>query len=274
MAAKKPAKKREARANPQKKESKPAGPKKKEKPRPAAGKKPENRKPEKPRPEERKSAPEKPMKPEQVKEKPAKPAYRVKPLLFGRWDMSEVRVSDPGLAGHINLDPVIVPRTSGKFAGMPFHKSRMNIAERFMNRLMVPGHRGKKHKLTSGICVGNSVGLYNDMKLALEILGKKTGKNPMQVLVLALENSSLLEEVASYRMGGIIARQAVLVSPQRRLDLALRHLTQGIYRKSFRNRKPLSEVIAEEILAAYNRESSSFAISERNRIEKEAEGAR
>jgi ribosomal protein S7 len=37
---------------------------------------------------------------------------------------------------------------------------------------------------------------------------------------------------------------------------------------------PLPEVIASEILAASNGDSKSFAIQERNRIEKEAEGAR
>ena len=96
----------------------------------------------------------------------------------------------------------------------------------------------------------------------------------VQVLVKAVENSALLEEVASYRLGGIIARNSVITSPQRRLDLALRHLTQGIHRSSFRNRKSLSEVIADELIAASENDPKSFAILERNRIEKEAEGAR
>jgi small subunit ribosomal protein S7 len=195
-------------------------------------------------------------------------------LIFNRWDLSEVKVDDPGLVNYINLEPVIVPRSGGKHATTAFHKNKMNIVERFMNKLMVPGHRGKKHKITSGKCVGNTVGLYNDMKAALEIIEKRTGKNPVQVLVHAIENGALMEEVAAYRMGGIIARQAVVVAPQRRLDMSLRHLTQGTYKNKFKNKVPLPEVIANEILAAYGADSKSFAIQERNRIEKEAEGAR
>lgn len=195
-------------------------------------------------------------------------------LLFNRWDTSKVTVDDIGLNAHINVRPVIVPRSAGKYATMPFHKNDMCIVERFSNKLYVAGHRGKKHKISSGNNVGKSVTLYNEMKKAFEIIEKKTGKNPVQVMVTAIVNSAILEEVASYRLGGIIARQAVVVSPQRRLDLALRYMTQGIYRSSFNNKRPLSSIIADELMAACNNDPKSFAISERKRIEKEAEGAR
>lgn len=195
-------------------------------------------------------------------------------LLFNRWDTSGIQVKDPGLAKYINLKPVIVPRSGGKFATVPFHKNDMHIVERFMNKLMVPGHRGKKHKITSGRCVGQTGTLWNAIKQAFELIEKKTKKNPVEVFVRAIENSAILEEIASYRLGGIIARQAVVVSPQRRLDIALRHLAQGIYKTTFNSKKKLPEAIADEIIAAYNNDPKSFAISERNRIEREAEGAR
>jgi len=195
-------------------------------------------------------------------------------LLFNRWDLSQVKVEDPGLVNYINLTPIVIPRTGGKYGTSSLQKGRMSIVERLMNKMMVPGHRGKKHKITSGKCVGNTITLCNDLKKALEIIEKRTNRNPVQVLVKAIENSALLEEVASYRLGGIIARQAVVVTPQRRLDLALRHLSQGIYKTKFKNRVPLPEVIATELLAASNNDSRSFAIQEKNRIEKEAEGAR
>ncbi|MBI4019956.1 MAG: 30S ribosomal protein S7 [Candidatus Aenigmarchaeota archaeon] len=195
-------------------------------------------------------------------------------LLFNRWDMSEVVIDDPGIRSQINRTQMVIPRSGGKYGKDTLHKSRMNIVERLMNKMMVPGHRGKKHKLNSGKCVGNSITLYNNLKGAFAIIEQKTKKNPIQVLIKALENSSLLEEVASYRMGGTIARKAVIVSPQRRLDLALRHMAQGIYRAKFHNRKPLPEVIADELIAAANNDPKAFPIQERNRIEKEAEGAR
>ena len=195
-------------------------------------------------------------------------------LMFGRWDTSGVRVEDKGLSGYINLDPVIVPRTGGRYATEPFHKNDMNIVERLVNKLMVPGHRGKRHKITSGRCTASTQAIYRSVKNAFEIIEKKTRQNPVQVLVKAVENSALLEEIASYRLGGIIARQSVTVAPQRRLDIALKHLAQGIYKNSFKSKKSLAEVIAEELIAASKNDAKSFAVSERNRIEREAEGAR
>jgi small subunit ribosomal protein S7 len=254
----------------------PAHPPREEKPKEA---KPGAEKPhEKPQeaPKEEKPG-EAPKKQAQAIESPAgaeKPAWGVKTLLFNRWDTSDVKVEDPGIRGYVNLTPLVVPRTEGKYGPPQFQKNRMPIVERFMNKLMIPGHRGKKHKLTSGRNVGKTHKLYKSLKEAFTIIEKRTSKNPVQVLVKAVENSALLEEVASYRLGGIIARNSVITSPQRRVDLALRHLTQGIYKSSFRNRQRLANVIASELIAASENDPKSFAILERNRIEKEAEGAR
>ncbi len=197
-------------------------------------------------------------------------------LLFNRWDLSGVSFEDAGIRGVANLSPVVVPRSGGRSGTSMLEKRKVNLVERFMNKLMVPGHKGKKHKISSGYCVGKSLTLYNAVKNAFAEIEKKTGKNPVQVFVKAVENASPLEEVAAYRLGGIIARKSVSVSPARRLDMALRHLTQGIYKINFRKagKTPLYRVIAEEILKAANNDMKNFAISERLRVEKEAEGAR
>ncbi len=200
--------------------------------------------------------------------------HGVRMLLFNRWDTSDVALKDAGLKKYMNLDTLAVPRTGGRYNRDSIQKRKISVIERFMNKLMVAGHRGKKHKITSGNNVGKTPRLYNSMKEAFILIEKRTKQNPVQVLVGAIENAALLEEVASYRLGGIIARNSVIASPQRRLDIALRHLSQGIYRASFRKTKSLSQVIAEELIAAYNNDSKSFSVSERNRIEKEAEGAR
>jgi len=194
-------------------------------------------------------------------------------LLFNKWDLSTVKVEDMGMKKYINLTPIVVPRTYGRMT-TDFNKNKMNIVERFINKLMVPGHRGKKHKLTSGRCTASTNAIYLSVKNAFEIIEKRTKQNPVQILVKAIENSAMLEEIASYRLGGIIARQAVTTSPQRRVDLALRHLAQGIYRSGFKSKRSLAQVIADELIAASNNDSKSFAIQERSRVEKEAEGAR
>ncbi|RLI99400.1 MAG: 30S ribosomal protein S7 [Candidatus Aenigmatarchaeota archaeon] len=195
-------------------------------------------------------------------------------MLFGRWDLSQVKVEDPGLVRYINLAPVFVPRTCGRFSTNNVYKTKISIVERFINKLYVSGHRGKKHKLTSGRNVGKSQMLYNTVKKAFEIIEQRTKQNPVQVLVKAIENAALYEEVVGYRVGGIIARKAVVTSPQRRVDVALRLIAQNIQSVAFKNKKSLEEVIADELISIYNNDTRNNVIRERLRIEKEAEGAR
>ncbi len=194
-------------------------------------------------------------------------------LLFNKWDTKNLRVEDQGLVKYINLRPVVLPRTFGRYRG-DFRKNEMNIVERFMNKLMITGHTGKRHKLTSGRFCGNYQTVMLETKKAFEIIEGKTKKNPVQVLLMAIENAALYEEIAAYRLGGIIARKAVITSPQRRVDVALRLITQGIYRSSFKHKRTLAAAIADELIAIANNDSKALPIRERNRIEKEAEGAR
>lgn len=194
--------------------------------------------------------------------------------LFDKWDI-KVDVNDPGLKAYINLKPVIIPRTShGRHNRKKFYKSEVNIMERLMNHLFVSGHRGKRHKTSSGTFTGKSMTAYNIIKECMETIEKMTKKNPVEILVGAIENAALREEVSSYQMGSIIARKAVITAPQRRVDIALRLFTQGAYKKSFRSKKKISTALAEEIMAAYNGSKDSVAISEKERLEREAEGAR
>jgi small subunit ribosomal protein S7 len=195
-------------------------------------------------------------------------------LLFNRWDMTGVEVKDPGLKKYVNIKPVVVPKTSGRYGTISIHKAKMNIVERLINKLFVPGHKGKKHKLTSGHVVGNYQKLFKAVNESFEIIQKKTNRNPVQILVEAIENGALYEEVMGYRVGGIIARKAVVVSPQRRLDVSLRLIAQDIFSKSFHNRKRLSQVIADELIEIANNEQRNNVIQERQRVEKEAERAR
>ncbi len=194
--------------------------------------------------------------------------------LFDKWD-TEVEIKDPGLKDYINLKPVIVPRAShGRHSKKKFYKSDINIVERLMNHLFVSGHRGKKHKTSSGSFSGKGVTAYILMKECMEIIERKTKSNPVEILVGAIENAALREEVSSYQMGSIIARKAVITAPQRRVDIALRLFVQGAYKKSFRNKKSITQALAEEIISAYNNSKDSTAIQEKERLEREAEGAR
>jgi len=195
--------------------------------------------------------------------------------IFDRWSTEGIEVNDLGLKKYINLKPSIVPRSGGRYATQQFHKSKMNIVERLANKLMIPGHRTKKHVLTSGRAVGKTFKHYKIMISTFEKIEKTTNKNPVEVLVRAIENAALREEITSYRLGGIMVRRAVIASPQRRVDLALRYIVQAAYRKSFGKRESMAEALAKEIIGAYNNDSSkSEAIKEKERVEREAEGAR
>ena len=194
--------------------------------------------------------------------------------IFDRWEIDKIEVKDPGLKDYINLSSKLVPHSYGRYAKRQA-KSKINIVERFINKMMVPGHEGKKHKRTSGIIIGKKEKNYKIFIKAMEKIEKELNKNPIEVFVRAIENAALREEIAGYQVGGIIVRRAVVTSPQRRVDLALKNIAQAAYKKAFGKKLNIVDALAEEIIAAYNNDASkSIAIREKERIEKEAEGAR
>ncbi len=195
--------------------------------------------------------------------------------IFGRWSTQGIMVNDLGLQRYINLEPKFLPKSFGRFSKKQFHRSKMNVVERLMGKLMVPGHRGKKHVISSGRAVGKYQTCYKIMKGTFEKIEQITKKNPVEVLVRAIENSAVREEIAAYQVGGIIVRRAVITSPQRRVDIAIKNIVQASFRKSFGKKETIVGALTNEIVAAYNRDpSKSDSIRERDRHEKEAEGAR
>lgn len=195
--------------------------------------------------------------------------------IFNKWDVSGLTVNDTGLRNYISIAPALVPKSSGRLSKHQFYKSRMNIVERLITKMMVPGHKSKKHFLTSGRVVGRYITTYNIVKKAFDKINERTQKNPVEVLVRAIENAALREEIAGYQVGGIIVRRAVITSPQRRVDAALRVLAQAAYKKAFGKRESIVDALVNEIIATYNNDNQkSDAIKEKERVEKEAEGAR
>lgn len=193
--------------------------------------------------------------------------------LFDEWSFEEIEIEDEGLKRYINLEPIVTPKSRGRHSDKQFYKADVNIIERVLNRMYVAGHRGKKHKITSGQNIGKSQKLWKILKRAFKEIEEETGENPLQVLVKALENSAPMEEVVTYQRGGIMARKAVVVAPQRRVDLALRMIIQGAYENRLANDTSAEEAISTEVLKAYNQDKCR-AIREKERREREAEGAR
>lgn len=195
--------------------------------------------------------------------------------IFNKWDVSGLVVNDPGLRNYITVSPSLFPKSSGRLSKKQFYKSKMNIVERLITKMMVPGHKSKKHFLTSGKIVGRYITTYNIVGKAFDKIYEKMQKNPVEVFVRAIENAAMREEIAGYQVGGIIVRRAVITSPQRRVDAGLRVITQAAYKKSFGKKETIVDALANEIIATYNNDNQkSDAIKERERVEKEAEGAR
>jgi small subunit ribosomal protein S7 len=194
--------------------------------------------------------------------------------IFDLWDTSEVEVKDPGLKDYINLDPVYVPHSGGRHAKKPFGKAEVNIVERLINRIGVTGHEGKKHKRISGRNTGKKILHSNIVKEAFKIIEKKTKKNPVQVLVDALINAAPREDTTRIKYGGIVYHQSVDISPQRRLDLALRYITVGAAKAAFRSKKSIAQALAEEIMSAAKYDMKCYSISKKEELERIARAAR
>ncbi|MBL7100330.1 MAG: 30S ribosomal protein S7 [Nanoarchaeota archaeon] len=194
--------------------------------------------------------------------------------LFNSWDVGEIKVEDRGLRKYINLRPIIVPKTCGRNTKVQFSKSKNHIVERLITRIMVPGHRGKKHMRSSGHCCGKASHAYNVVKNSFMIIEKQLKKNPVEVFVKAVENAAPREEINTIEYGGARYPQAVEMSPSRRVDFALKMVVQGAYSKSFKNKKKIEETLADEIIKSYNCDSKSTAISKKLELERQADSAR
>jgi len=195
-------------------------------------------------------------------------------LVFNRWSTDGITVQDPGLKSYICLEPRIVPRTGSRMAKFRFHQSKVFIIERLMNRLMNAGHRAKKHKITSFPLTGKGHTAYNIMEKALDLIEKRTKQNPIAVVVKAIENAAPREEIVTIEYGGARYPKAVEVAPQRRVDQALKYMTQTAFQKSFNSRKSIVNCLTEEIISAFQNSAQSGAIAKKLELERQSDSSR
>jgi small subunit ribosomal protein S7 len=183
--------------------------------------------------------------------------------LFGKWSFKDIKIEDAGLQRYVSLKPVVVPHSMGRHEHKRFRKANVNIVERLLNNLMRPGkNAGKKAKV------------INILKHTLEIIYLSTGRNPVEVLAKAVENSAPCEDTTRLSYGGIVYHLSVDISPQRRVDLALRLLSEGARKASMQNPRPLAECLAEELISAANHDMKSYAVAKRHEKERIAKSSR
>ncbi len=182
---------------------------------------------------------------------------------FERWSYRNIDVKDLGLQRYISLKPIVVPHSMGRHEHTRFRKASVNIVERLVNNLMRPGkNAGKKAKA------------MNMVKHAFEIINLRTGRNPIEVLVKAVENSAPCEDTTRISYGGIVYHLSIDVAPQRRVDLALRNISDGARQASINNPRSIEECLAEELILAANHDMKSYAVSKRHETERVAQSSR
>ena len=125
--------------------------------------------------------------------------------------------------GHIAKRDVLVD---------PIYNSK--LVTRLVNKIMIDGKKGVAQNI-----------LYN----AFDIVEKKTDQQPMEVFEKALDNVMPELELKVRRVGGANYQVPVEVTPERRMTLGLRWLTNY---SRLRNENTMVDRLANEIIDASN----------------------
>jgi small subunit ribosomal protein S7 len=160
--------------------------------------------------------------------------------------LSDLQVNDPGLVKYINCTRTTL--NSGRNHRSRIRRLSINIVERFLCSLM----RTQR-------CNGKKAKMYGAITKSFESIKKQTKKNPVQILINAIENSAPFLEQARLRSSG--GYRAVEVSPSRRLSIAIRNLCLGIFRDG--TKKSLPDRIAAELMLASSGSIQSFAVAKK-----------
>jgi small subunit ribosomal protein S7 len=184
-------------------------------------------------------------------------------LLFNRWDLSEVQVTDPGLIRYVGLNPVIIPHSSGKFTRQEFNKANMLIVERLINRLM-----------QSETNTGNKQLATRIVRDAFEMVHQKTKKNPVQVLVDAIANTGQREETVRLKYGGINVPKSVDTAPTRRVNTALYFIAEAVEKAAHKSKRPVATCLADELIAASKGDVKAYSVNKKEERERIAKSAR
>ncbi|NLV66528.1 MAG: 30S ribosomal protein S7 [Spirochaetes bacterium] len=122
---------------------------------------------------------------------------------------------------------------------LPDPKFGSKLVSKFVNCMMLDGKKG----------VSESA-FYK----AMEIIEKKTQKDPVEVFVQSLENVKPLVEVKSRRVGGATYQVPVEIRPERRQALGIRWIIN--YSRN-RSEKTMYQRLAGELLDAFNNTGAS-----------------
>ena len=122
---------------------------------------------------------------------------------------------------------------------------------KFMNVIMESGKKAVAERIIYG---------------ALEHVESKSGKDPLEIFITALNNIKPMVEVKSRRVGGANYQVPVEVRPVRRVALAMRWLKESARK---RGEKSMAQRLANELLEAV--EGRGGAMKKRDEVHRMAE---
>ncbi len=117
---------------------------------------------------------------------------------------------------------------------LPDAKYNSELVSKFINKIMQRGKKGTAERI-----------MYD----ALDIIQQRTGRFPIEVFEVALQNATPLLEVKPRRVGGATYQVPVQIEGVRRQSLAIRWLLQSA---RSRNGKSMEEKLASELIDAAN----------------------
>ena len=126
----------------------------------------------------------------------------------------------------------------------PDPKFESLIIAKFINQVMERGKKSTAQRIVYG---------------CFDLISEKTKQDPLEIFDQALKNVTPILEVKSKRIGGANYQIPVEVRGDRRLALALRWIIAAAAEKKG---KPMIEKLAEEIIAASNKQGGAFAKKE------------
>jgi small subunit ribosomal protein S7 len=142
-------------------------------------------------------------------------------------------------------------RVAAKRDVLPDPKYGSQILAKFVNHVMTSGKKSIAEKIVYG---------------ALEVVGERLKKDPVEVFEEALANVSPLVEVKSRRVGGATYQVPVEVRPSRRTALAMRWLVE--YSRG-RGEKSMPQRLAGELIDAS--QNKGGAVKKREDVHRMAE---
>ncbi len=197
--------------------------------------------------------------------------------IFNKWDTTNIDFKDLGIKKYVCLDLRVVPHSYGNTNNESSRKSKINVVERLINKMMRSGQGKKK---LSGKYIRHRLGTGKKEQIikfvdeSFDYINKVTKENPVQVFVRAIENSSPREDITKLQKGGITYTQAVDVAPIKRLDEALKNIALAAFKNTYNSKVEPYKALSEEIILASKNDSKSYAVKRKDEIERIAQGSR